>query len=200
MGIFEWLFGEKKTNSNTKEIQEFKKEKKSIVKEKKKETTPKPKQKVKDKSNKMVKVGIGESIFEFEFELFKSVYEPEDHISSTEDIDYYIQPWGNTIESIDLDSLDPDGQFFSCAKYNFDGGHIIAFYFENCTLPKDLAKKYGIQNDGCDIFYKDGKPLNIEQSKIFTDSDDSEEIDSRGWVLYRYDEDVIREIINSGDR
>ena len=50
---------------------------------------------------KLVKVSIGESVLEFDYDLFESVYDPEDHICDTNDeIDYEIDPWGNPIENI----------------------------------------------------------------------------------------------------
>ena len=152
---------------------------------------------------KLVKVSIGESVLEFDYDLFESVYDPEDHTCDWNDeIDYEIDPWGNPIENIDLNSLDPEGQFFSCGKFNFDGGYILSFFFENCKLPDDLEEKYDGDSEGCDIYYKDGKPLDKEQSKIFTDIDDleeTEELTNRGWVLYRFNEIDIYEFINSGE-
>jgi len=162
-----------------------------------------PKKKTKINSDKVVKVSIGNSVLDIDFNKFKSLYDPKDHICDTNDeIDYEINPYGNPIENIDLESLDPDGEFFSCAKINFDGGYILAFYFKNCKLPDDLEKKYDGNDVGCDIYYKDGKPLDKDESKIFTEDDsleETEEISNEGWVLYRFNEVDIYEFIKSGD-
>ena len=162
-----------------------------------------PKKKTKINSDKVVKVSIGNSVLDIDFNKFKSLYDPKDHICDTNDeIDYEINPYGNPIENIDLESLDPDGEFFSCAKIYFDGGYILAFYFKNCKLPDDLEKKYDGNDVGCDIYYKDGKPLDKDESKIFSEDEsleETEEISAEGWVLYRFNEVNIYEFIKSGD-
>ena len=216
MGIFDWLFGGKKTTSPEKKEVIVKKTTNEIS-ENNKVSEEENKIDTKQVTNQKVKVKIAIS----------EGYEETMIVTTTlKNFEDWADSWGIDInnfkcqdDGIDFENTEYMGsyidlvidlkckeKFVSISKWIVESesstgtiyGESLYFDFYNCDFPDEIREKYNITESSQNVYYIDGKPIN--NPEIFeNDEEIQEEVTNDGYILHKYDELDFEEVIKNGE-